>query len=168
MEPEIRGLSLTQPWASLVALGAKRMETRSWRTDYRGWLAIQAAKKFPKDDQELCLERVFLEALRPRYGNVPYRLLPLSAIVAVARLTDCLRTEQFLMRGDCPEPDLIPGWTKIALSNQEYAFGNYDCGRWAWVLDDVRELPEPVHCPGALGLWKVPPPLLPLLLKACR
>lgn len=40
----MKALSLTQPWASLVAVGAKRIETRSWRTSYRGPLAIHAAK----------------------------------------------------------------------------------------------------------------------------
>lgn len=31
-------LSLTQPWAELVVIGAKTQETRSWKTDYRGEL----------------------------------------------------------------------------------------------------------------------------------
>jgi hypothetical protein len=37
-------LSLTQPWATLAAIGAKKIETRSWSTAYRGPLAIHAAK----------------------------------------------------------------------------------------------------------------------------
>jgi hypothetical protein len=36
-------LTMTEPWASLVACGAKRIETRSWGTDHRGPLAIHAA-----------------------------------------------------------------------------------------------------------------------------
>ena len=32
----VKALSLTQPWATLVAMGAKRIETRSWATSYRG------------------------------------------------------------------------------------------------------------------------------------
>ena len=43
----MKALTLTQPWASLVAIGAKRIETRSWSTPYRGLLAIHAAKGFP-------------------------------------------------------------------------------------------------------------------------
>lgn len=34
-------LSVLQPWASLIAIGAKRYETRSWRTDHRGPIAIR-------------------------------------------------------------------------------------------------------------------------------
>jgi len=31
-------ISIHQPWASLIAFGEKRYETRSWKTDYRGLL----------------------------------------------------------------------------------------------------------------------------------
>lgn len=43
----MKALTLTQPWASLVALGEKRIETRSWGTSYRGELAIHAAASIP-------------------------------------------------------------------------------------------------------------------------
>lgn len=39
----VKTLTLLQPWASLVACGAKKIETRSWATKYRGPLAIHAA-----------------------------------------------------------------------------------------------------------------------------
>lgn len=38
----MRALTLWQPWASLVALDVKTIETRSWSTSYRGPLAIHA------------------------------------------------------------------------------------------------------------------------------
>lgn len=40
----MKAITLTQPWATLVAIGAKKIETRSWATGYRGRLAIHAAK----------------------------------------------------------------------------------------------------------------------------
>ena len=43
----MRALSLTEPWATLVAIEAKRIETRSWQTGYRGELLIHAAKNYP-------------------------------------------------------------------------------------------------------------------------
>lgn len=43
-EIRYRALSLWQPWASLIAVGAKAVETRGWSTPYRGLLAIHAAK----------------------------------------------------------------------------------------------------------------------------
>src|SRR5258708_5270609 len=47
----VKALTLWQPWASLIAVGAKTIETRSWSTSYRGPLAIHAAKRKP--DTEL-------------------------------------------------------------------------------------------------------------------
>ncbi len=40
----MKTLSLLQPWATLVVMGVKQIETRSWRTDYRGPLLIHASK----------------------------------------------------------------------------------------------------------------------------
>lgn len=44
-----RALTLHQPWAQLVALGVKTIETRSWSTSYRGPLAIHAGKNTEYD-----------------------------------------------------------------------------------------------------------------------
>ncbi len=56
-------LSLSQPWATLIAVGAKTMETRSWRTYYAGPLAIHAAKGFPAYARETLRYRNFVDAL---------------------------------------------------------------------------------------------------------
>lgn len=40
-------LTLWQPWASLIALGAKTIETRGWSTSHRGRIAIHAAGRRP-------------------------------------------------------------------------------------------------------------------------
>lgn len=50
----MKAITLYQPWATLVALGKKKIETRSWKTDYRGPLAIHVAKKFTGDQRLLC------------------------------------------------------------------------------------------------------------------
>jgi hypothetical protein len=49
----VKALTLWQPWASLVALGVKSIETRSWSTSYRGPLAVHAAKRKPEQDLRL-------------------------------------------------------------------------------------------------------------------
>jgi hypothetical protein len=41
----VKALTLTQPWASLVMAGVKRIETRAGRTSYRGPLVIHAANR---------------------------------------------------------------------------------------------------------------------------
>ena len=36
-------ISVLQPWASLIVMGAKKIETRSWQTKYTGELLIHAS-----------------------------------------------------------------------------------------------------------------------------
>ncbi len=135
----MKALTLTQPWATLVAIGAKTIETRSWSTSYRGPVAIHAAKGFPKWARAFTMEPVCYEAVR--YANQrPADLLaayPLGVVLATARLVNVLPTEK------------ING-----ISAQEEAFGDYSPCRFAWFLEDVKELDKPVPAKGALGLWE--------------
>lgn len=97
----VKALSLWQPWASLIALGVKTIETRSWSTKYRGPLAIHAAKRAPEAGSSIGDYRV-TRARTPR--DEPFRLwshqivngrggqhadvLPLGAVVATCELVD--------------------------------------------------------------------------------
>lgn len=149
-------LTLTQPWASLVALGAKKIETRSWATPYRGPLLIHAAKGLgPVGGMSGLIYQYacspFWEVLLPN-GHTPDKM-PRGAIIAVCRLVGCPPTPT-------THPTIETGWTdedtaeNWDLTEQERAFGDYSPGRFAWLLADVRALPEPIPCKGALGLWE--------------
>lgn len=139
-------LSLTQPWASLVASGAKRIETRSWRTNYRGPLLIHASKAWPKEARQLCDEFPFFNALQTVGLSTPtHHNLPLGAIVAICSLRGAWRVEEVFERFPLLETEY------------EMAFGDYSTGRYAWLLENVRPLPEPIPCRGVQGLWTVPP-----------
>lgn len=170
---ELRGLSLHQPWASLVAVGAKRVETRSWSTPYRGLLAIHATKLFPWYGLETLMEgylsesgevvssgrdrevgRLMREAIGPHYRYPKF--LPLGAIVAVAELIRIVPTEHFVWT-DGPLLREFPTPTAQYLAGpRERAFGDFTPGRYGWVLSDVQALTEPIPCRGAQGLWRVP------------
>lgn len=144
----MKALSLTQPWATLVASGAKRIETRSWPTSYRGPLAIHAAKGFPREAQEVCFEEPFASALLRAGIRVPNDL-PRGAVVAVARLAGIQPTVLTLNE---PHP-LAP-----APDSDEWAFGDYGPRRFMWFIEGVQALPEPIPAKGALGLWEWTPP----------
>lgn len=126
----MKALSLTQPWASLVATGQKRVETRSWTTDYRGPIAIHAAKGYPVYARQFASQEF-------TWGRLPQRI-PLGAIIATARLVEI-------------KPTI---YVKRLLSAQELRYGDYRPGRWAWFLEDIEALPEPIPVKGALGLWE--------------
>lgn len=147
----MKALSLTQPWASLVALGAKRIETRSWSTDYRGPLAIHASKGMPRQAREFAYKDPAGQVLNDAgiMLGENCRELPKGAIVAVARLVAVHSTNA----DDWMDEDGL-------LAPHEEAFGDYSEMRFAWVLADVQALREPIPCKGALGLWTPDPSVL--------
>jgi hypothetical protein len=168
----MKGLTLTQPWASLVALGAKKIETRPWSTSYRGSIAIHAAKGLgpvggARGLADLCEREPFcsiLAAWNSSIGGAFHALDNVDrqrgAIVAVAELVCCVPTNSATDIGGDDK-----GWSVIAgpltgqswpLTDQERAFGDYSPGRYAWLLAEIRPLREPVPCKGALSLWEVP------------
>lgn len=144
----MKALTLWQPWASLVAIGAKRIETRSWATKYRGPLAIHAAKAFPKSARELCGKNPFSEALFGPNGYTSNFDLPLGAVIATCRLADCLKILEI------KDGTVYLEKRHIFLAKEnEYVFGDYTPGRYAWILENVRRLPEPIPAKGFQRLW---------------
>jgi len=135
----VKALTLTQPWATLIACGEKRVETRSWRTPYRGMIAIHAAKGFPREVGEFVLGNASIKAALVRHGYTTLGDLPFAMVVATARLVACVPTDAF-----------DPG----RYAPDERAFGDYTPGLYAWVFQDVVPLWKPVPARGALGLWE--------------
>jgi activating signal cointegrator 1 len=128
----MKALSLLQPYASLIALGLKEFETRSWYTPYRGPLAIHASKRWTREEIAITdyLGRYFDQV----FSKLSYPM-PLGAVLCICNLLDCYRTP---MSG---------------LSTLEYAAGNFASGRYAWKLELVKIFPAPISARGALGLW---------------
>ncbi len=151
----LKALTLTQPWATLVAIGAKRIETRSWRPTYRGPLAIHAAKRFPGEARALCRNNPFHAALHSAgYASETYSGdLPLGFVIATCNLVECVPAAY--VAGS------MAGYQKPIFTlhpeldtEEERAFGDYSTGRFAWILEDVQPLPEPIPAKGKLGLWE--------------
>jgi activating signal cointegrator 1 len=140
----MKAITLTQPWATLVAIGAKKIETRGWKTPYRGPLAIHAAKAIPAAVREvLVLDRAFARAVETALQCDPWNL-PRGVVLATCRLADCEPTESMLE------------W----ISHKERTFGDYRPGRFGFVLEDVTALAEPIPAVGCLGLWELPAAVL--------
>lgn len=141
----MKALSLTQPWATLIAIGAKRYETRIWRPSYRGYIAIHASSAFPAECVELCEREPFASALR-RGGYGPaadwQKALPLGAIVGFALLSQVSSVESI----------------RAKLSDDERDFGDFGDDRYAWRMDRRISLRQPIPARGALGLWNWEPP----------
>lgn len=143
----MKAISLWQPWASAIALRIKHNETRSWETQYRGTIAIHAAKKSNRELEEhfrqLCVResfyRPFLDA-----NLHSFFLLPKGAIVAVAHLEKIVSTTVMAEFSDELELDL----------------GDYSAGRFAWHLTNIQPLKQPCFITGRQGLFDVPDGIL--------
>jgi hypothetical protein len=141
----MKAISLTQPYATLMAIGAKKFETRNWITGYRGPICIHASKGFPKWAREICDHYPFKEVLGTSR-------IPVGAIVAVADIQGCYPTHSPLrLCGEQIHPFVISEGGDF-----ERNFGDYSSGRVAIHMPRVFALPEPVPCKGALSLWTVP------------
>lgn len=139
----MRALTLIQPWATLIAVGAKRVETRSWGTSYRGPVIITASAKLPFDIVLIMARPLYTQAFMDYIEKGGKPNLPTGAAVCVAELTDIAQTG---VRGeDSP-------WVKN-LSQSEREFGDYSPGRYGWIFLHVRKLKRPVPIKGARGLW---------------
>lgn len=137
----MKAISLWQPWASLVAVGAKEYETRSWPTSYRGPLVIHAAKRWTPLEVAAALDPHFKSALKAAGLNPTH--LPLGAALCVVDLVDVVTTES--VRWD--------------IDSTERAFGNYTDGRFAWKLANIRTFDVPIPWLGHQGLWDYGGPL---------
>ena len=122
----MKAITLHQPYATLIALGIKRIETRSWPTSYRGALAIHAGKQC--DD----------EAVTYFAEEMGYADLPSGVVVATANLVNVV-------------PTVSREW--IPIFEDQFEYGDFIPGRFAWILDDVQPLPIPVPARGKQGLW---------------
>lgn len=161
----MKALTLTQPWATLVAIGAKKIETRGWSTSYRGPLAIHAAKRIPPEFKKLC-GAVPPEPFASALKGITWRMvetsewtmhqglshnLHLGCVVAICELVHVRQIDSLF---NFPTCDGI--WyhqRHWRLDEQERAFGDYTVGRYVWLLDNIQPLANPVSAKGALGLW---------------
>lgn len=151
----MKALTLTQPWASLIALGEKKVETRGWATPHRGPVLIHAAKTLAEpvcnEDglRELCATEPYVTALG-RHGITVAELLPRGAVVAVAHVVACLPTIQLGTR-----MRELPELADFKAAEFERSFGDYRPGRFAWLLKPVERFGKPIPVRGGQKLFDV-------------
>jgi activating signal cointegrator 1 len=178
----VKALTIRQPWASLIAAGVKTIETRGWRTSYRGDILIHAGRTMPpnldigpwyrsprptsRSTWSILHEDRYQDDL-PGGGKIA---LPLGAVVAVAGLVDVVPIDRWAKGahvGNFPHDGPLPhqrgglwliGHTGYGHGTPTYIedqrpLGDFTPGRYAWLLDNVRPLPEPIPAKGKQGLW---------------
>lgn len=124
-------LSLIEPFATLILEQKKHIETRSWKTDYRGILYIHSSMTKPsKKDLEDKEKMSLIDNKSMNFGN----------IICKCNLVDCVyMTKEYV--------------EQMKKENyQEYICGEYKEGRYAWILKNI-EVVEPIKAKGQLGIW---------------
>jgi len=89
--PGPRILSIRQPFAWAILAGRKKVENRTWNTEYRGTVYLHAGKAFDREGLEWITEELGL--------RVP-KDLPMGAIVGVCTLRDVLTRDPKHVYGD--------------------------------------------------------------------
>ena len=122
-------ISIKEPYATLIMNGIKKIETRSWKTSYKGELFIHAS--ISKIVRKNLLEDILnlVEEMDFNYGKIICRV----------NLVDCIyMDEEFI--------------NKIKKNKIEFICGEYKIGRYAWILDSIEPI-YPIDAKGKLSFW---------------
>lgn len=125
----MKTLTIKEPYASLIANGIKKNETRSWKTNYRGKIYIHAGLNKGSINNPKISH--LIKDINFEFGN----------IICEVEIIDCIyMTEEYI--------------NELKNNNyNEYLVGEYKVGRYAWVLDNAKILDEKIPVKGKLGLW---------------
>lgn len=142
----MRALTLTQPWAGLVASGIKLIENRTRRPPASvigQRFAIHASREYSLRD----VARIIAIAPELEHDDPRWHLLARvqSAVIGVATLERIVIGKR---------DDLLideSGNVAAGIGDQHRWF----FGPFGYVLRDVFALPQPVPCKGALGFWRL-------------
>lgn len=151
----MKAITLYNPHAVLVGLREKQFETRSWETKYRGPLAIHAAKRSPDEFLVLQTEEPFFSVLDKHkvYSTGIYD----GKVIAVVDLVDCfkiLHEDDIAVYATNMTKSLKPSLVMVIPKKcNEYHFGDYTVGRYAWKLENPRLLKQPVPAKGMQRIW---------------
>lgn len=165
----MKAITLWQPWAQLIFViltifgkqrPVKRVETRSWNTNFRGRIAIHAAKHKKIDPETsheirsaiMAVPEIFeggQDTIRESAKNDAMtqlfyleRGLPHSrfgAIIGTVEIVDCVPIERLYgTEYDTP---------------LERAVGDWSPGRYGWILKDPVIFETPIPAKGSQGFW---------------
>lgn len=148
----MKAITIWQPWATLLATGEKKFETRSWATKYRGPIAIHAATRSPKKsfyelDDETCA------AIREVVESPFFASLPTGCVLAVAGLVACHEMKEDENGNIGYWRDNHGAWEFCAISEKEKMFGDWEPGRYAWEFVNMELLDNPIEVKGGQRIW---------------
>jgi hypothetical protein len=82
-------ISIRQPWAWLIVHGSKRIENRTWRTNYRGPILIHASSGLTRAEYESAVQFMTDRQILPAFLPRPEEL-ERGGIIGRAEVIDCI------------------------------------------------------------------------------
>jgi len=149
-------LTVHQPWATLIACGAKRYETRSWAPSAKALptgslLAIHASQQEGTKGFDAMGRAAEAEASRlfDERGIDLGTPLPRGKVLCVCRVVGFFPTAPLGGLYVIPNTDAVsyPAYPETEL-------GDFSPGRYAWELEVVEVLDPPIPARGRQGLWE--------------
>lgn len=185
MAINLKGLTIKQPYAQLLATGEKRYETRSISTRYRGPVAIHAGAdksivrrytrgyldwfKLGHDMRDLTLIDSFRFGYYSATALAKHYPFPPNDMNA-SRPGAIHGVESFAFGAVIAVGELTGCYPMDSVSPnmQELVFGDWSIGRYAWEIKNIYLLPEPIPYKGQLGLWNVSDDAYKLMTQSVR
>lgn len=137
----MRALSIRQPWAFAVVVGAKTVENRTWSSRHVGRLAIHASKR-----EELGAVRQVLRAIRGQF-RLRLGIEGLCQLYKERKALGCV-VGQVEMVGCTNGADALA---------TDAEMDRWFEGPAGFVFRNARIAMDPVPCRGRLGMWELPP-----------
>ncbi len=136
----VKAITIHQPMATFLAIGLKKIETRTWEPTFRGTLIIHASgQKWKPEELHEIIDFLPLPYVEREYLMYEVRY-PTGCIVATSTLEDCVWMDSDYINGQ---------------SSLERKLGYWREGNCAWILKDVLPTKE-IACTGRQKLWNVP------------
>ena len=147
-------ITLHQPWASLIGMNLKAVETRSWPAPARlvgQRIAVHAGKRLVRQPGD-----AIEQELRAQWGEDWREIIPTGAVLATAVLAGMTQVEHIDLQEGCAvhDPGTEVGCAVGAGRTSVDPWGDFSAGRWLWFLDDVEVLLEPVPAVGRRSFWR--------------
>ena len=122
----LKCLSLKQPYAELVAAGRKTIETRTWKTNFRGKFLIHASKTIDKDSSDIL--------------NIDCNKLTRGAVIGLAFLYD---VKKYSAKQD------------FVADKDKHFSSSFSETKYGFLLKDAKKLNKPIPLAGKLGFFEV-------------
>lgn len=164
-------LSLWEPWASLLVTGEKKIETRPSATNWilekdiygntiKGTYLIHSAKKWTKEQRELCGKEPFKSTLEKYYSLWVISESPrrphfnFGHIIGAVDVIKCMQILN-LSNEKMKEPGAEYKYVSpYEIDDKEMSFGDYREDRYAWICSNPRILKTPIPYKGGQGYYQ--------------